>query len=95
MNDYEIPADVREAFIYLFGEDELRENGGDDETIMEAYQGEYASDVDFAAEMLDATGDLDQMPKHLRYYFDYEKYARDLMIDDFVEHNHHYFYRNW
>jgi hypothetical protein len=52
MNDYEIPADVREAFIYLFGEDELRENGGDDETIMEAYQGEYASDVDFALKCL-------------------------------------------
>jgi antirestriction protein len=49
----------------------------------EAYQGEFDSEEDFAEHILEECGDLNSIPKHLRYYFDYEEYARDLFIDDF------------
>lgn len=45
-----------------------------------AYQGEFDSDADFAEYLLEETGGLDAIPENLRYYFDYEKYARDLFI---------------
>lgn len=59
--------------------------------ILEAYQGEFGSDEDFAADLLDQTGDLNQIPESLRYYFDYEKFARDLMMGDYFAVNGHYF----
>lgn len=49
----------------------------------EAFQGEYKDEEDFAYELLEETGDIESMPKHLRYYFDYEKFARDLFMSDF------------
>lgn len=57
----------------------------------ECYFGEHESDEDFAADLLENTGELSSIPESLRYYFDYEKYARDLMSGDFFSHNGHYF----
>lgn len=57
--------------------------------VEEAYQGEYNSDEDFAVQLLDDTGELDP-DSILGQYFDYEKYACDLMMDYF-ESNGHYF----
>lgn len=54
------------------------------------YQGKYDSDVDFAESFLEDTGDLNEIPEHLRCYFDYEYYARDLM-NDYFEIKGHYF----
>lgn len=48
----------------------------------EAYRGEYDSKEDFARELLDETGELEAIPENLRWYFDYEAYARDLFISD-------------
>ena len=39
---------------------------------------------EYAADLLEATGELDQIPEHLRYYFDMDAYARDLAIDGSV-----------
>jgi antirestriction protein len=58
--------------------------------VEEAYAGEHNSDEDFAVDLLEQCGDLDSMSEPLRSYFDYEKYARDLMMDYF-ESNGHYF----
>jgi antirestriction protein len=71
------------------------ELGIDPEHIAEAYQGEYRSDEAFAEQLLDDTGDLGQIPERLQYYFDYEKFARDLMIGDYMQEDGHYFSRNW
>ena len=60
----------------------------------ENYAGSFDSPEDFAVEMLDSTGDLSLMPEHLTYYFDYQKYARDLLMTDFFEVDGHYF-RNY
>jgi antirestriction protein len=37
--------------------------------------------ADVAEQVIEATGILDNVPEHLRYYFDYEAYGRDLDIE--------------
>ncbi len=59
--------------------------------IEEAYAGEWENEEAFAEDLLEQCGDLDSMPDNLRSYFDYEKFARDLMISDYFESNGHYF----
>ena len=58
------------------------------------YYGQFDSDEDFAVHLLESTGELSQLPESLSYYFDYEKYARDLMMGDFFSNNGHYFCNN-
>lgn len=65
----------------------------------ENYSGEYDSLEDYAQQYLEDTGALNEVPESLRYYFDFEKYARDLEIsgDVFtIEKNGkvHVFYNN-
>jgi antirestriction protein len=57
------------------------------------YYGEYSSWTDLAEQLLEETGGLDQIPEHLRYYFDYEKYGQNLRCD-FCEEDGHYFWNN-
>ena len=49
----------------------------------EAYCGQYHSEKEYAEQLLDELGELDSIPEHLRYYFDYDAYARDLFIGDY------------
>lgn len=39
--------------------------------------------ADVAYEIMDQTGELDEMPEHLRRYFDYESYGRDIEIEGY------------
>jgi antirestriction protein len=57
----------------------------------ENYYGSFYTPEDFAAELIEMCGELQRVPEHLRYYFDYEKYARDLLMGDFFEVQGHYF----
>lgn len=52
--------------------------------ILEAYNGVYDSEEDFATQFLEDTGDLASIPEHLQHYFDYDAYTRDLFICDFT-----------
>lgn len=54
------------------------------------YAGEHSSLEDFAAEFLEDTGELNQIPVHLRSYFDFESFSRDLELggDVFRIDNH-------
>lgn len=80
--------DAKVAYMALF--DEWNEDDFD-----ERYSGQYDSFTDLAEQLLDDTGELEAIPENLRYYFDYEKYGRDLQLGgDFCEHNGHYF-RNY
>ena len=54
--------------------DELRE------TITDRFQGTYSTVQDFAEQLAEDCGLLEQVPEQLRYYFDFEKYARDLEL---------------
>lgn len=53
------------------------------ENFEEAYQGEWDSEREYAENLLDDLGELDKIPEHLRYYFDYDAYTRDLFINDY------------
>lgn len=44
----------------------------------DGYHGEWDSLQAYAENYLEETGRLDAIPENLRYYFDFEKYARDL-----------------
>jgi antirestriction protein len=56
-----------------------------------AYQGTYDSDLDFAHEIVASCYNLEEP---LASYFDYDKFARDLMIDH-SSSNGFYFSSNW
>jgi antirestriction protein len=45
--------------------------------IEENYAGEHESLEDWADQFLDETGQLESVPKNLRYYIDFEGYGRD------------------
>ncbi|MCB9719695.1 MAG: antirestriction protein ArdA [Candidatus Omnitrophica bacterium] len=51
-----------------------------EEGFEEAYQGEWDSEEAFAENLADETMEI---PEHLQYYIDYEKFARDLFINDY------------
>lgn len=67
------------------------------ENAYDSYYGEHRSDRDFAYELADETDLFGDLPKHGRHthpcelYFDWDKYARDLMYD-FFESSGHYFH---
>jgi antirestriction protein len=39
--------------------------------------------MDFAEQYLDDSGILNEVPENLRYYFDVERFSRDLFIGDY------------
>jgi antirestriction protein len=47
----------------------------------ECYQGAWDSLEAWAEDLLESTGELDQVPEHLRPYIDVEAYARDLELN--------------
>lgn len=59
----------------------------------DAYRGQYRNMTEFAEQMLDDTGELLLIPEGLRYYFDFEAYAKDLEIggDYWISSNGHVF----
>jgi antirestriction protein len=57
--------------------------------IEEAYQGEYRNGKEFAEQLVDDTGMLSNVPDNIRFYFDYEAFARDLFMGDYwIEEGH-------
>ena len=73
------------AFLEYFDFDEL----GDFE---DRYRGSYDSEVDYAYECIENDNILDKMGKFAPY-FDYEAYARDLFLNDYVFKSGYVFYK--
>ena len=63
----------------------------DPDAMREAYFGEFDSDTAFGEEMANTWGILHGLPDSLSYYFDFERYAHDLLMGEFWESNGHYF----
>lgn len=67
------------------------------DSILDAYAGQADSEEDYAEQLVDELGYLEQMPEHLRSYFDYEAFARDLFITDYTfardDHGQGYVFR--
>ena len=54
------------------------------EKCLESYMGDFDSEEDFAEHIINECYDLDRMMGHLKYYFNYEAYAKDLFRDGYV-----------
>ena len=73
------------AFLEYFDFDELCE-------FEDRFKGAYDSEVDYAYECVENDNILDKMGKFAPY-FDYESYARDLFINDYVFKSGYVFYK--
>lgn len=60
------------------------DSSGTIEQAEDAYQGQHESERDFAYELAEDLGYITDMPEHVRMYFDYEAFARDLFISDYI-----------
>lgn len=64
---------------------------GDIDAARDAFMGKgYSTEADWAAEWLEETGSLTDVPKHLENYIDFEAYARDARLGGdvtFVRHD--------
>ena len=59
--------------------------------IEDRYIGTFDSVGDFVAEMLEESGQIEDVPEWLRGYIDYDALGRDWMIDTYTAYNDHYF----
>lgn len=64
----------------------------------ETYSGSGCTLVDWCQQFFEDSGEIGQIPEHLRFYFDYEAYARDLEMTDVFTLEHggetHVFWNN-
>lgn len=84
MESTHLDEEVIEAFIEYEGGN----FGVSVDEIEDAYQGHYDTLLNFACELLEDTGELNQIPEHLQRYFDYEAFAHDLSFDYFESNGH-------
>ncbi len=83
-------AEIWASFEDAFGE------GNEPQNCIDAYRGQYDSEVACAQDFVDDCGYLDQIPENLRFYFDYEAFARDLFINDMTFGDKgHVFWNHW
>jgi antirestriction protein len=65
------------------------------DSILDAYQGQFDSDSDFAYDMADQCGYLNNISEQWPFFhIDWQAAAKTLMYD-YVESNGHYFSNNW
>lgn len=62
------------------------------EQAQDCYQGQYDSDEDFAQELLEECGYLNDLPSFIECHIDWSGVARDLMMDYFESDG--YYFRN-
>ena len=76
-------------YVSNVGQDYATEEGFE-----EAYAGRYDSGADYAEELYEATGQLEQVPESLRYYIDWASVWRDMRMGDgyWISDNGHVFY---
>lgn len=75
------------AFITCFSE-------WSEERCSQTYYGYYDSVENFSYSEIENCGSLAGVPEPLKFYFDFERYGKDLLISDFCESDGHYFW-NW
>lgn len=61
----------------------------------EHYCGEASSEEDFAERLVDELNILSDVPDSLKRFFDYEKYGRELFIEDYHLSGRGYVFRIW
>ena len=83
LENTEFDLEALEAYKSIFGEIDFR----DFEDKFFVHIDDWNVNRAFGDYMLEEMGELEQVPQHLRYYIDAESYGRDLLINDFSEHN--------
>lgn len=74
------------AYIYLFGD-------WSTSCFEDRYYGEYESLQEFAYELVESSGILQNVNRTVAQYFDYEAYGRDALLHGSIaEHNGYYFW---
>ena len=73
----ELEADIVDAALDTFGADYVLEADDPAEFISDRYMGTFKDAEEWAESYLEDTGQLSEMPDSLRYYFNFEAYARD------------------
>jgi antirestriction protein len=68
------------AFEFFYSNEGIDDVSDAIEAFEERFSGEYKSAKAWAEEYLEDTGALSEIPENLRYYFDFEKYARDAQL---------------
>ena len=95
--------DMQEVYYYANacndGDKDIIDAGLDCEipldSILDAYQGRYDNDSDFAYDMADQCGYLNDISEQWPFFhIDWREAAKTLMYD-YVESKHHYFSNNW
>lgn len=77
--------EAKEAFVNLF-------DLWDEDEFQDRFNGKFDSWKEMAEEILEETGELQAIPESLRYYFDFEAYARDIRLNgDMCEANGYFF----
>lgn len=54
------------------------------------YAGEHDNDKAFGENYADQVGDYDAVPEHMRYYIDWEYYAKELLYDYWETDGHYW-----
>lgn len=80
---FDIPAEVVQSIMTDYSPDDILE------WIEDRYEGEFDSDTDLAYNYVENVGGIENV-SNPEYYFDYEKFGRDLAMD-YSEYNGHYF----
>ena len=62
--------------------------------VEDAFVGHYSSEVDFAQDLWEDCGYLDDLPAYAQSYINWESVARDLMMEH-VEHDGYFFRTDW
>lgn len=95
--DWELYNEARELVDNYYSEDVVAaalELGITLERLEDAYIGSYDSDEDFAQELWEKCGYLNDLPDHVACYINWQAVARDLILD-YTQHGGHYFHNNW
>lgn len=83
LENTEIDLEALTAYKSIFGYVDIKDF---EDKFFGHFQG-FNVNQEFGEHMLEEMGELEQVPQHLRYYIDAESYGRDLLINDFSEHD--------
>lgn len=90
-----VGAHQRVVYIWCYNQGIKEPNASTLSDVEEAYQGEWNSMKDFAENLVHECDLLGDMPENMRFYFDYDAYARDLVLSgDYWFHEDGYVFRN-
>lgn len=75
--------------------DEMDGDYEDVDAFQDAYEGQYDSELDYIYQYIEDIGMLNDVPEHIRNYFDYDAFARDVFMTDMCFCSGGHVFRNY